>query len=154
MESVWANAQYCWHSLSDYFFEFCLRAFSPRRPCAQSHCLRWGHLGASGRFVREVGSAGFRATFATKLTGSTHSKSCFSKLIASSLLGQWDRLHFCRIFGLVAALLARSETPAGIFPRSRLATKQNLSPLSVAYPTAKQYHPVSVPCAVRELCIY
>jgi hypothetical protein len=44
-----------------------------------------------------------------------------TKLFLSACLlpGRRDRLHFCRIFGLVSALLARSETAAGIFPCSR-----------------------------------
>jgi hypothetical protein len=58
-------------------------------------------------------------------------------LLGLLLLGRRDRLHFCRIFDFVAALLARSETAAGIFPRSRLAPKPNLSPLIAAYPAAQ-----------------
>jgi hypothetical protein len=52
------------------------------------------------------------------------------------LLGQRYTQHFCRIFGVVASLLARSETAAGIFPRSRLARKSNFTPTIVAYPAA------------------
>jgi hypothetical protein len=45
----------------------------------------------------------------------------------NSLVERRDRLHFCRIFGLVVALLVRSETAAGIFPHNCSLSRRPIS---------------------------
>jgi hypothetical protein len=61
------------------------------------------------------------------------------------LPGQRDSRHTWRSFWPWAALFARAEAAAGIFPRSRLADGQKSSPIFVVYPTVRVVSPRSPP---------
>ena len=50
-----------------------------------------------------------------------------------------------RFFCPPAALFARAEAAAGIFPRSRLAGGQNSSPILVAHPTVRSVRSLHTP---------
>ena len=66
------------------------------------------------------------------------SKTARASLTAIQLLpGQRDSRHTWRSFWPWAALFARAEAAAGIFPRSRLADGQKSSPIFVVYPTVR-----------------